>query len=146
MPLATLLRRFLFPGAPDPVAKLFPASGAHPLAMITGVARDLCFHSIESARNVFGDVRDFDVAENVFELRRDAVASGDRFAERDRFADYSQICAAGTAELKFLRRLGAALWTKHSASPLEAFYADQPSVVRSKREMPRLSSRHSSFV
>src|SRR5881398_1631809 len=92
--LATLLGRLFFADAAGPVAKLFPASRAYPFAMITSAARDLCFHSIESARDVFGDVRDLYVAENIFELGRNAVASGDRFTERHSLANYLQIGAA----------------------------------------------------
>jgi len=44
-------------------------------------------------------VRDFDVAEDVFEFRGDAVASGNRFAERNCFANHLEISTAGSAKL-----------------------------------------------
>ena len=62
--------------------------------------RDLPVHLVERARNVFRDVRDFDVAEDVFDFRGNAVASGDRFAQRNCFANHLEISAAGPAKLQ----------------------------------------------
>ena len=56
-------------------------------------ARDLSVHLVERARNLVGDVRDLDVAEYVFEPGGDAIASGNRFAERDGFANHFKISA-----------------------------------------------------
>src|SRR5712692_683497 len=81
-------------------------------------ARDFSVHLVERARNVFGDVRDLDVAEYVFELCGDAVAAGNRFAERDGLADHPKISATRSAILQILRRLSTALGTVHDRSPL----------------------------
>ncbi|SRR5216684_4042486 len=76
------------------------SSVAAMLAPVIRAARDLSVHLVEGARNIFRDVRDFDIAEDVFEFRGNTVASGDRFAERDCFANHFEIGPAGSTELQ----------------------------------------------
>ena len=96
MALASLLGSLLFPFMPGRPLTPRPLLAAHRVVV---AARDLSVHPVERARNVFRDVRDFDVAEDVFEFRGDAVASGNRFAERNRFANHLEISTAGSAKL-----------------------------------------------
>ena len=94
MALPSLLCSLLFPFRPPPGT---PRLLAPHWVVVT--ARDLPVHLVERARNIFGDVRDFDVAEDVLEFRGDAVASGNRFAERNCFANHLEISTAGSAKL-----------------------------------------------
>jgi len=96
MALASLLGSLLFPFMPGRPLTPRPLLAAHRVVV---AARDLSVHPVERARNVFRDVRDFDVAEDVFKFRRDAVASGNRFAERNCFANHLEISTAGSAKL-----------------------------------------------
>ena len=96
MALASLLGSLLFPFMPGRPLTPRPLLAAHRVVV---AARDLSVHPVERARNVFRDVRDFDVAEDVFEFRGDAVASGNRFAERNCFANHLEISTAGSAKL-----------------------------------------------
>src|SRR5258708_16634203 len=102
MALTALLGSFFFSTAPSPLTEIRLAPGPNPLSVIIFTARDLRLHLIQCARDVFSDMGNLDVAENVFELRRYAVASGNRLAERNGFADHFKVRATGPAELEFL--------------------------------------------
>ena len=80
----------------SPLGRLLSSAtpGADPLTPALLAARDFAVHPVHRARDIFGNVRDLDVAEYVFEFRGDAVAAGNRLAERDGFANHFQIRAA----------------------------------------------------
>src|SRR5580765_1743238 len=96
MVLPSLLGSLLFPFMPGPLRPR-PLLAAH---WVVATARDFSVHFVESARNVVGDVRDLDVAEDVLEFSRDAVAPGDRLAERNCFANHLEISATRSAKLQ----------------------------------------------
>src|SRR6266849_3467266 len=113
MALTSLLGSLLFPFRPGPLTPR-PLLVAH---RIVAAARDLSVHLVERARNVFRDVRDFYVAEDVLEFRGNAVAPGNGLTERNCFANHLEIGAAGSAELQIRSRFRSALRTKHDRSP-----------------------------
>src|SRR5260370_34910258 len=108
MALPALLCSLLFPCMPGPIMPR-PLLDAHRVIV---APRDLPVHLVERARNALRDVRDFDVAEDVFEFRGDAVASGNRFAERNCLSHHLAISAAGSANLQIRTCVRAALGTK----------------------------------
>src|SRR6266850_6991579 len=99
MSLASLLGGLLFPPMPGPLTPR-PLQAAHRVVV---AARDLPVHPVERARNVFGDVRDLDVAEDVFEFRGNAVAPGNRLTERNCLANHFEISATRSAKLEIRR-------------------------------------------
>src|SRR5258708_39845515 len=113
MALQAMLRSLLFPVMPGPIMPR-PLLDAH---RVVAAARDLSVHLVERARNVFRDVRDFDVAEDVLEFRGNAVAPGNGLTERNCFANHLEIGAAGSAELQIRSRFSGALRTEHDRSP-----------------------------
>jgi hypothetical protein len=95
MLLTTLLPGFFF--------SLAIGSLTMPFTMIFGRVSDFLFDLFHGARHFIADLFDLQIRDQVFDFRRHAVTARDRFTERDRLTNHTQIGPTHAAEFQIRR-------------------------------------------